>query len=80
METALLTDTDFLNTHLWETDMSGIISDCALRHQLAFAPLCEDLNREVRRYGPDFITTDGIHLTSEGHRIIAEKFLPLLLL
>ena len=56
--------------------MSGIISDCARRNQLAFVPLHEDLNREGRRYGLDFITTDGIHLTAEGHRILAEKLLP----
>lgn len=60
--------------------MSGIISDCACRHHLSFVPLHEDLNQQGRCYGLDFITTDGIHLTLEGHRIITEKLLPLLLL
>lgn len=59
--------------------MSEIISSCARSHQLPFVPLQEDLNQEARRYGLEFITTDGIHLTPEGHRILAQKLLPLIL-
>lgn len=53
--------------------MSQGISLLAQKYQLPYLLLHDFLNEEGRRYGLDFITTDGIHLTRQGHEILADK-------
>ncbi len=62
----------------WEEElhkMNTIISKLAADNQLNFLPLWEDLRSVAKAEGYSEITTDGIHLTSEGHQLIANKWL-----
>lgn len=42
---------------------------------LPFLPLHKPLNRLAKELGCPAVTTDGIHLTSEGHKLIAKIWL-----
>ena len=55
--------------------MSDGIRALAVEFNLPYVLLHQALNLEGQRYGMETITTDGIHLTSQGHEIIAEKLL-----
>lgn len=55
--------------------MSEGIAAIAQDLSLPYILLHDALNEEGKHYGMDFITTDGVHLTSRGHEIIAEKLL-----
>lgn len=62
----------------WEEElqqMSQIIQQLAKDNQLHFLPLWEELFSAAKKEGFSEITTDGIHLTSEGHKIIADRWL-----
>ena len=52
-----------------------IIASLALEYGLAFLPLHEPLNRLARELGYPAVTTDGIHLTQAGHKLIAKIWL-----
>ena len=43
-----------------------------------FVPLQDDLNQKASLHGMSAITEDGIHLTRQGHRILAEKLYTLI--
>lgn len=53
--------------------MSGKILTLADKYSFPYIRLHQDLNEEARRYGLDMITPDGIHLTAQGHKILAQK-------
>lgn len=44
----------------------------ARRYCLPFLPLLERMTRAADAYGVDAVTTDGIHLTSLGHRLLSD--------
>ena len=58
--------------------MSDIIRQLSVRVGLPFLPLHNYFNKEATQSGFDAITTDGIHLTLYGHKLLAEKLFPLL--
>lgn len=53
--------------------MSQGISALAEKYHIPYILLHDRLNDEARKYGLDFLTVDGIHLTSQGHRLLAEE-------
>lgn len=53
--------------------MSQGIHALSDQYHLPYLLLQEDLTAAGERNGWDFITTDGIHLTAQGHRILAGK-------
>lgn len=53
--------------------MSGEIRALAEKYGLPYIPLHQALNDQARRYGLDMITLDGIHLTPQGHELLAQK-------
>ena len=58
--------------------MSHEIREIAGEYQIPFIFLQEPLHAEAALYGYDRITTDGVHLTSQGHEVIASALLPYL--
>lgn len=58
--------------------MSEGIQKLAFQYQIPYLLLHEELNVKACQYGPDFLTEDGIHLTSHGHEILSEKLFHLL--
>lgn len=62
----------------WEDDvreMSLVISQIAEKYHLGFVPLWDRLLEAARVEGYDAITIDGVHLTAEGHRILADAWM-----
>ena len=62
----------------WEPElhkMNAIIQQLATDHHLDFLPLWEDLRSIAKKEGYAEITTDGIHLTAQGHQLIASRWL-----
>lgn len=55
--------------------MNEIIQKMAVTHGVGFLPLWDKLNKAVQTHGYHAITLDGVHLTSQGHRIIAGLWL-----
>ena len=53
-----------------------IIAALANRYQIPFVPLHDLLNTTAKEQGYPAITTDGIHLTQNGHRILADLIYP----
>lgn len=58
--------------------MSRGIADLAEKYQLPYLPLHDSLNEEARKYGLDYLTEDGIHLTRQGHEFLAKKLYEIL--
>ncbi len=52
-----------------------ILRSAARDYAGEYLPLQEALNHAVLQQGTDAITTDGIHLTPEGNRILARQWL-----
>ena len=61
------------------SDMWKIIKELAESFQLPYVSFHEKLNEEARHYGYASVTVDGIHLTEQGQKFIADKLYPLLL-
>lgn len=59
--------------------MAENIQKLARQFQLPYLTLHQELNEEARKYGYSSITTDGIHLTSQGQKFLADRLYPLLL-
>jgi lysophospholipase L1-like esterase len=62
----------------WESElhqMNELIRQLAFENHLFFLPLWKDLLSSAKHDGFSEITTDGIHLTAEGHKILAEHWL-----
>lgn len=55
--------------------MSEGIASLAEQFHLPYIRLHDTLNEEGQTYGFDSVTIDGIHLTPQGHEILAEKLL-----
>ena len=53
-----------------------IMAETAAEAGVPFLPVQESLNNAARRQGYSAITTDGIHLTPAGHRLLAQLLLP----
>jgi len=63
---------------LWEPElhkMSEIIQQLADTNHAEFLPLWEDLLSTAKKEGFSEITTDGIHLTASGHKMITDHWL-----
>ena len=63
---------------LWEPElhkMSEIIQQLADTNHVEFLPLWEDLLSTAKKEGFSEITTDGIHLTASGHKMITDHWL-----
>lgn len=58
--------------------MSDNIQHLASKYRLPFLPLHDALNRKAAEQGFNAITTDGIHLTAYGHKLLAEKLYPII--
>lgn len=58
------------------SSMSSHISDIARRNRSPFIPLHRQLNNAASVYGISSITTDGVHLTRQGHLIIEQLLYP----
>ena len=62
----------------WESElhqMNKLIRQLAFDNGLFFLPLWEDLLSTAQKEGFSEITTDGIHLTAEGHKILADQWI-----
>ena len=62
----------------WEPElhqMNEFIRQLAFDNGLFFLPLCEDLLSAAKKDGFSEITTDGIHLTAKGHKILADQWI-----
>ena len=62
----------------WEPElhqMNKLIRQLAFDNGLFFLPLWEDLLSAAKKDGFSEITTDGIHLTAEGHKILAGQWI-----
>lgn len=62
----------------WEPElhqMNEFIRQLAFDNGLFFLPLWEDLLSTAQKEGVSEITTDGIHLTAEGHKILADQWI-----
>ena len=62
----------------WEEDLhtlSNLIQKHAVKNTLSFLPLWDELRNTAKSEGYSEITTDGIHLTPNGHKLIANKWL-----
>ena len=55
----------------WQKKMSKNIRKLARNYGASFVPLQEPLKQKIEELGYDAITTDGMHLTSTGHEILA---------
>ena len=55
----------------WQKKMSKNIRKLARNYGASFVPLQEPLEQKIEELGYDAITTDGMHLTSAGHEILA---------
>lgn len=55
----------------WQKKMSKNIRKLARNYGASFVPLQEPLEQKIEELGYDAITTDGMHLTSTGHEILA---------
>lgn len=62
----------------WEPElhqMNKLIRQLAFDNGLFFLPLWEDLLSAAKKDGFSEITTDGIHLTAKGHKILAAQWI-----
>ncbi|MCD7868092.1 MAG: GDSL-type esterase/lipase family protein [Clostridiales bacterium] len=59
--------------------MSRGIADLSEKYQAPFLPLQHSLLTAVGHHGMSRITPDGIHLTEQGHRLLAKKLYTALL-
>ncbi len=55
--------------------LSQTLKELCQTYSATFIPLQEPLNNLARQVGYAALTTDGIHLTSAGHRILAAKLM-----
>lgn len=55
--------------------MGLLIEEICKRHDLHFLPVWNHLNRAAKMFSTGHITTDGIHLTPEGHIYLASIWL-----
>lgn len=68
--------------HTWlpfRQDMANHIQTLAKEFRLPYLTLHQELNEEAHKYGYSSITTDGIHLTCQGQKFLADRLYPLLL-
>lgn len=59
----------------WQQKMSKNIKKLARNYNAKFVPLQEPLNQKVAELGLEAISPDGIHLTEEGQKILADIIL-----
>lgn len=55
----------------WQQKMSKNLKKLARNYGCSFIPLQEPFDEKIKELGYQTITTDGIHLTSVGHNILA---------
>lgn len=59
----------------WQQKMSKNIKKLARNYNAKFVPLQEPLNQKVAELGLEAISLDGIHLTEEGQKVLADIIL-----
>ena len=62
----------------WENELHTLncmVQELAAKNNLLFLPLWDELRTAAKSEGYSEITTDGIHLTPNGHKLIASKWL-----
>lgn len=59
--------------------MSQIIQKLAIKYNIPYISLHNELNKAAIAKGISALTTDGIHLTEQGHQILADKLFPIIL-
>ncbi|MGN0332787.1 MAG: SGNH/GDSL hydrolase family protein [Lachnospiraceae bacterium] len=57
-----------------------IEKEVANRHHALFIPLHERLNTEAVELGYEAVTTDGIHLTAQGAKVVADEWMKMYLM
>ena len=63
---------------LWIPDVmqaEAAVSAIAEKYQSSFLPLHDFLNGCAEKEGMEKITADGVHLTSRGHQLLAERWM-----
>lgn len=58
----------------WLAEISAYIQNISVKYGAIFLPLQEELSNAAIKYGYSSITTDGIHLTAQGNRILADAW------
>lgn len=61
----------------WCSDLDEkreVVARLADEFGATFVPLHEALNADARARGTDTVTRDGVHLTRDGHRLLAEHW------
>ena len=58
--------------------ISQMIHQLSEQFQISYLTLHEELNEKARRYGYSEITTDGIHLTEQGQKFLADRLYKLI--
>ena len=58
--------------------ISQMIHQLSEQFQIPYLTLHEELNEKARRYGYSEITTDGIHLTEQGQKFLADRLYKLI--
>ncbi|MGN6221850.1 MAG: SGNH/GDSL hydrolase family protein [Microbacterium sp.] len=64
----------------WFSDLNpkrGVVRALASEFGARFLPLQELLSDDAGKYGTDALTTDGVHLTATGHRLLANHWMHL---
>lgn len=56
-------------------ELEEIIRMLAKKHHAVFLPLHDRLQEEAKKFGFGTVTTDGIHLTEYGAKVVAEEWL-----
>lgn len=69
---------EYANWVPWQQKLAKQIHKLARNYHAAFVPLQKRLNQKVKLSGYDAVTTDGIHLTSLGHQVLADSVLSVL--
>lgn len=56
-------------------EAEAVVRSTAGRYALPFLPLHDKMSQAADLYGIDAVTTDGVHLTELGHRLLADWWL-----
>ena len=66
---------EYLNWLPEVREVENTIENLARQYQLPFLPLQERIQESEKQYGTEMLTPDGIHLTPQGHQLLAKWWL-----